>query len=288
MAAAVLATGDRLYAFFDGPGLPPTATEGLLQDIGRVLQPVAYYRPQLDLIPLLSFASWSRDKVAKLDVQTLVYDLQDKDEAKALSRDLNHVRETSNLPPLSLTPLAAEVSAHEPPEREPVPADDRPLSFAHVAVGGTFDRLHVGHRLLLAATALICTEKVYIGVTGDQLLQKKAHKELLESYETRAHAAEIYVKAVRPGLTVQTGALLDPKAPTVAATDESMQALVVSKETVPGAQEINRYRKNVGFAELQIVVVDLIADTQAVQGGKVSSTALREQEAARQQGHTAA
>ena len=158
------------------------------------------------------------DKVAKLDVQTLVYDLQDKDEAKALSRDLNHVRETSNLPPLSLTPLgwpllmpaynctnwqtrrhnsaafsrivhlfkmplrdiapahtpqlslvstaAAEVSAHEPPEREPVPADDRPLSFAHVAVGGTFDRLHVGHRLLLAATALICTEKVYIGVTG--------------------------------------------------------------------------------------------------------------------------
>ena len=45
-----------------GPGLPPTATEGLLQDIGRVLQPVAYYRPQLDLIPLLSFASWSRGK----------------------------------------------------------------------------------------------------------------------------------------------------------------------------------------------------------------------------------
>ena len=47
--------------------------------------------------------------------------------------------------------------------------------------------------------------------TGDQILQKKAHKELLESYEDRAHAAERYVKAVRPALTVQTGALLDPK-----------------------------------------------------------------------------
>ena len=67
-----------------------------------------------------------------------------------------------------------------------------------------------------------------------------------------------------------------------------MQALVVSKETIPGAEEINRYRKNAGYAELQIVVVDLIADTQAVQGGKVSSTALREQEAARLQGHMAA
>jgi len=46
---------------------------------------------------------------------------------------------------------------------------------------------------------------------GDQLLQNKAHKELLESYETRTQAAVDYVNAVRPGLNVQTGALLDPK-----------------------------------------------------------------------------
>lgn len=74
------------------------------------------------------------------------------------------------------------------------------------------------------------------------------------------------------------------QAPTVAATDESMQALVVSKETIPGAEDINRYRRDAGYAELQVIVVDLIADTQAVQGGKVSSTALREQEAARLRG----
>ena len=41
------------------------------------------------------------------------------------------------------------------------------LAFEEVAVGGTFDRLHVGHRLLLAATALVCTRRVYMGVTGD-------------------------------------------------------------------------------------------------------------------------
>jgi phosphopantetheine adenylyltransferase len=41
------------------------------------------------------------------------------------------------------------------------------LAFDHVAVGGTFDRLHVGHRLLLAATALVCTGRVYVGVTGE-------------------------------------------------------------------------------------------------------------------------
>ena len=44
------------------PGLFPTATEGLLQEIGRIMQPVAYHKPQLNVIPLLSFASWSTGK----------------------------------------------------------------------------------------------------------------------------------------------------------------------------------------------------------------------------------
>ena len=61
-----------------------------------------------------------------------------------------------------------------------------------------------------------------------------------------------------------------------------MQALVVSKETIPGAEKINEYRRIKGYAELHIVDVNLIADTQAVKGGKVSSTALREQDAAKQ------
>lgn len=39
------------------------------------------------------------------------------------------------------------------------------LLFQHVAVGGTFDRLHAGHRLLLAATALVCSGSIYVGVT---------------------------------------------------------------------------------------------------------------------------
>ena len=43
---------------------------------------------------------------------------------------------------------------------------DGGLQFAKVAVGGTFDRLHAGHRTLLASTALVATGLVYIGVTG--------------------------------------------------------------------------------------------------------------------------
>jgi pantetheine-phosphate adenylyltransferase len=69
--------------------------------------------------------------------------------------------------------------------------------------------------------------------------------------------------------------------PTAAATEEGMQALVVSRETVPGAQAINKWRAQRGFAPLTVVVVDLVAESAAVPGGKVSSTALREQDAAR-------
>lgn len=44
---------------------------------------------------------------------------------------------------------------------------ETPLVFGRVAVGGTFDRLHAGHELLLAATALVAKGFVFVGVTGE-------------------------------------------------------------------------------------------------------------------------
>lgn len=46
---------------------------------------------------------------------------------------------------------------------------------------------------------------------GDQLLQNKQHRELLESYNDRRSAAIAYMKAVRPSLDISGGALTDPK-----------------------------------------------------------------------------
>ncbi|OBT86624.1 hypothetical protein VE02_04434 [Pseudogymnoascus sp. 03VT05] len=65
-----------------------------------------------------------------------------------------------------------------------------------VAVGGTFDHLHAGHKLLLTATALMLQppsansqpqhhRRLIIGITGDELLKNKKYAEQLESWRRR-------------------------------------------------------------------------------------------------------
>jgi phosphopantetheine adenylyltransferase len=76
----------------------------------------------------------------------------------------------------------------------------RPSSYNTVCLGGTFDHLHLGHKLLLAAAALLLKVplevdvgqggptscRYIIGVTGDALLQNKKFAEYVQSWDDRA------------------------------------------------------------------------------------------------------
>ncbi len=164
----------------------------------------------------------------------------------------------------------------------PLPDRRERLSFKTVAVGGTFDRFHAGHRLLLGATALVSTRRVFIGVSDAKLLENKAGKEMLQSYETRAGQAVEYIKSVRPTLQVTAGPLTDPNQPPLCATEEDFDAIVVSEETLGGAVWINEHRKQLGFHPLAIVVVGLLLRKGGSNDGdkvKISSSDLRAKEA---------
>ena len=150
-------------------------------------------------------------------------------------------------------------------------------------MGGTFDRMHAGHRLLLATASAVTRSRdaptVYVGVTGDVLLRNKRHRDLIEPYEARATAAASFVAKTRPPtapLAVKCGPLDD--GPPLAATVADMRALVVSRETLAGGEAIQEARKDAGLAPLRVTCVGLVkgrAGKGRGEDGKVSSTALR-------------
>lgn len=47
------------------------------------------------------------------------------------------------------------------------------ISFESVCLGGTFDRLHLGHKVLLSAAVARATEKLVVGVTDGDLIKSE-------------------------------------------------------------------------------------------------------------------
>ena len=139
-------------------------------------------------------------------------------------------------------------NASEPHILEP-PHPDAPSQFRVVVLGGTFDHLHAGHKILLSMAGLIASEKIIVGVTGthsdfltdsvsncpidDTLLTKKSNKEVLEDLPTRISKVTEFLALFRPGLQYEVVPIQDVYGPT--AYDPDIQALVVSKETMGGA-----------------------------------------------------
>ncbi len=150
--------------------------------------------------------------------------------------------------------------------------------YQKVSLGGTFDKLHSGHKRLIQQ-ALDIGKIVVIGVVTRKMLKKESKTHEIESYQARVMEIEGFLKERKAMDRVVITPIDDPYGP--ALTDEEVEVLVVSRETAFRAREINRLRRGRGFKPLKIRVIEMVL---AEDGKPISTTRIRRGEITREGG----
>lgn len=199
------------------------------------------------------------------------------------------------------------------PGKKPARTDEFCPHYS-VAVGGTFDHLHIGHKLLLTMTALVLetdhekTRTLTIGITGDALLKNKRYVEVLQDWGGRQSSVRSFLLSIlepdppshptsrtidqetgarfvrddlKSGLVIHYAEIFDAFGPTI--TDEKISALVISGETRAGGKAINDRREEKGWRPLEVFEVDVLnahndkgsGSAEAGFEDKISSTEIR-------------
>ncbi|KAI0593651.1 pantetheine-phosphate adenylyltransferase-like protein [Biscogniauxia sp. FL1348] len=185
--------------------------------------------------------------------------------------------------------------------KAPLPSSSQTATYPIVCLGGTFDHLHPGHKLLLTAAVLLLEVpedassgpcRFIIGITGDELLKRKKYAELVQSWDERAMNIIEFLTSIlqlsRKGwsddqgpklikkedeiialfrdetVLIQCVVIQDAFGPTI--TTEKMDVLVVSGETRSGGDAVNNRRKELGWHPLKIFEVDVLDAEDIVDG----------------------
>ncbi|WP_323172562.1 phosphopantetheine adenylyltransferase [Natrialba sp. PRR66] len=141
-----------------------------------------------------------------------------------------------------------------------------------VALGGTFDPVHDGHRRLFERAFEL--GDVTVGLTSDELAPKTRHVErTVRSFDDRRADLETELDAIATEYD-RSFEIRRLEEPTGIATEPQFDYLVVSPETRSGGEQINEIRRERGYDPLEVVVVphlraddgDIISSTRIVHG----------------------
>ena len=137
----------------------------------------------------------------------------------------------------------------------------------NVCLGGTFYPFHKGHKALLKKAFQVAGAQgsVFIGVTSLAMVKKKGE---IASFEKRKQSIEQFLteENIREQVTIQP--LSNKFGPTL---EGDFDAIIVSPETKPIAEEINKKRKQLRKKPLQIVVIPFVLseDNQPISSSRI-------------------
>ena len=143
--------------------------------------------------------------------------------------------------------------------------------FSLIATGGTFDIIHRGH-LTLLSDAFAISEKVIIGLTSDELAEKK-NKLLINKYEKRLENLTAAISKEFPNASFQISKLYNDFGPAV--FEKGVEALVVSDETSNQGTVLNQLRAEKKLAPVRVITVPMFL---AKDGTRISTTRIKNSE----------
>lgn len=137
--------------------------------------------------------------------------------------------------------------------------------MTRVALGGTFEVIHKGHRTLLAR-AFSMGDEVLIGLTSDNLANLSRRRRV-SPYREREWALRAFLDRTFPGLDYEIKMIDDEFGPAVHLPD--LEVLVVSEDTHTTGVRLNEERERRGLPPLRLVTIPhVLADD----GRPISST----------------
>ncbi|MBP7820319.1 MAG: pantetheine-phosphate adenylyltransferase [Candidatus Methanofastidiosum sp.] len=141
-----------------------------------------------------------------------------------------------------------------------------------VIASGTFDRLHEGHKHFLKIAFNLGF--VYIGLTSDNMIKNKKYADSIQNYETRKTNLIEYLSNEKKEINHDFEIIEINDRLGFAVDSMDADAIVVTSDTLEGAEEINDARAEYGLYPLDIIEVELILKDNK----KISSSDIRKEE----------